>query len=138
MTDVGARLWNGCQRGSPEHTVQPGAPPAESPLRAAYTSPPPTLFLGGEIDESTHRDLRRVLKLAIAARRHVLRVDMADVMYCDLAGLRAMLLLADAGGPGAASVDQLARQHLPRQLETIMRIPGWDATPGLSLAEPVS
>jgi ABC-type transporter Mla MlaB component len=115
---------------------QAAGPEAETPLRATYTSPPPTLFLGGEIDESTYRDLLRVLELAVATKRHLLRVDMADVMYCDLAGLRAIVSLAHAGKPGSTSVDQLVLQHLPIQLRTVVRILGWDATPGLFLAEP--
>lgn len=112
---------------------QPGSPDAESPLQAAYTSPPPTLFLGGEIDESTYPDLLDVLKLITATRHHQLQVDMADVVYCDLAGLRAIISLAPADRPGSASTDQLVIQHLPAQLRTVIRVLGWDATPGLFL-----
>lgn len=107
----------------------------ESPLRAAYTSPPPTLFLAGEIDESTYPDLLGVLELTAAARHHRLRVDMAEVVYCDLAGLRAIISLAPAGRPGSGRVDQLVIQHLPDQLRTVIRVLGWDTTPGLFLAD---
>lgn len=111
---------------------------AQSALRAAYTSPPPTLFLGGEIDEVAYRDLLRVLELAAGSQRHLLAVDMADVAYCDLAGLRAIISLTNALPPGSAGVDQLVLHHLPMQLKTVLRVLGWDATPGLYLAEPLN
>ena len=107
----------------------------ESPLRAAYTSPPPTLFLAGEIDESTYPDLLDVLKLTAATRHHRLRGDMAEVVYCDLAGLRAIISLAPAGRAGSARVDQLFIQCLPEQLRTVIRVLGWDTTPGLFLTD---
>jgi len=109
---------------------------AGSTLQAAFSSPPPTLFLAGDIDESSYRDLREVLKLATATRYHQLNVDMAQVEYCDLAGLRAIVLLAQGDQRGPASVDQLVLRHLPVHLGTVIRVLGWDATPGLSLAEP--
>jgi anti-anti-sigma regulatory factor len=107
----------------------------DSPLRAAYTSSPPTLFLAGEIDESTYPDLLDVLDLAAATSHHRLQVDMAEVVYCDLAGLRAIISLAPAGRPGSASVDQLVIRHLSDQLRTVIRVLGWDTTPGLFLTD---
>lgn len=115
---------------------QPGSADAKSPLQASFTSPPPTLSLAGEIDESTYQDLLDVLKLAAATRHHQLQVDLAGVVYCDLAGLRAIISLAPADSPGAASVDQLVIQHLPAQLSTVIRVLGWDMTPGLWLVDP--
>lgn len=123
--------------GGSARSPQAASAEADSPLWAAFTCPPPTLFLGGEIDESTYRELRQVLEMAVETKRHLLQVDMTDVMYCDLAGLRAILLLAHMGRPGPARVDQLVLQHLPIQLRTAIRVLGWDDAPGLFLAEPV-
>ena len=110
----------------------------DSPLQAAYFSPPPTLFLAGEIDEATYRDLLRVLRWAVAADRHQLQVDLADVVYCDLAGLRAILSLAQPGPAASASVDQLVLRRVSLQLRTVIRVLGWNAQPGLFFAEPLN
>lgn len=111
---------------------------ADSPLQAAYFSPPPTLFLAGEIDEATYQDLIRVLRRAVATDRHQLQVDLADVVYCDLAGLRAILWLAEPDSPACASVDQLVLRRVSDQLRTVIRVLGWNAKPGLFFAEPVN
>jgi ABC-type transporter Mla MlaB component len=112
---------------------------AESPLRVAFTRPPPTLRLAGEIDESTYAELCGVLALAVATGERQLRVDLGDVEYCDLAGLRAIVSLApvdstdcvDAGSAVVARVEQLVLRHVPAQLQDVIRILGWDARPGL-------
>lgn len=112
---------------------------AESALRVAFTRPPPTLRLAGEIDESTYEELRGVLALVVAAGERQLRVDLGDVEYCDLAGLRAIVSLTqvgstdwvDADRADAAMVDKLVLRHVPAPLQTVIRILGWDATPGL-------
>lgn len=109
----------------------------ESTLHAAFTSPPPILFLGGEIDESSYLDLREVLEFTAASRHHQLQVDMAGVEYCDLAGLRAIISLTQVDEFGSARVDQLVLRQVPTHLGVVIRILGWDATPGLFLAEPV-
>jgi anti-anti-sigma regulatory factor len=108
----------------------------ESTLQAAFTSPPPILFLGGEIDESSYLDLRGVLEFTAASRHHQLQVDMASVEYCDLAGLRAIISLTQLDELGSARVDQLVLRQIPTELGVVIRILGWDATPGLFLAEP--
>lgn len=111
---------------------------APSGLQAAYLSPPPTLLLAGEIDEATYQDLLQVLARAVATDRHLLQVDLADVVYCDLAGLRAILSLARPGSAGSASVDQLVLRRVSVQLRTVIRVLGWNVTPGLFFAEPVN
>ncbi len=56
---------------------------------------------------------------------------MADVAYCDLAGLPAVLSLAAAPG-----VRQVVLRHLPGPLHAVLRILGWDAMPGVSMDRP--
>jgi hypothetical protein len=45
--------------------------------------------------------------------------------YCDLAGLRAMIQLA-GGRPR-----RLVLHGIPPRLQAVLRIVGWDSTPGL-------
>ena len=63
-------------------------------------------------------------------------IDLANVRYCDLAGLRAIvrLTLADNRGPDHGG-RRVTVHDMPEHLSNILRILGWDATPGLVLAE---
>ena len=96
-----------------------------------FAQPPPILRLAGEIDESNYPDLTGVLAVTAARGDGRLELDLADVTYCDLAGLRAILSLADAPG-----VRQVRLRHLPEPLSGVLRILGWDTRPGLCLDGP--
>jgi hypothetical protein len=69
-------------------------------LRLARTGRPSGLVIAGEVDEAGYP----ALVSALAGVRDLAEVhlDMAALSYCDLAGLRAIVLLADQGpaGPG--------------------------------------
>jgi anti-anti-sigma regulatory factor len=121
-----------------EPAPQDAAFDGDGGLQAAYLSPPPTLYLAGEIDEATYQDLLLVLERAAATDRQLLQVDLADVVYCDLAGLRAILSLAQPRSAGSARIDQLVLRRVSVQLRTVIRVLGWNAAPGLFFAEPVS
>lgn len=127
---------NGRMAGQPGHdswSAQVGRREPQSPLTVAFSRPPATLRLAGVIDESTYPVLRRALAKAAMAGDDALRVDMAGVEFCDLAGLRLIVSLADAG---QAAVSQVTIVHLPARLAEIMDILGWAGTPGLVLLEP--
>jgi ABC-type transporter Mla MlaB component len=98
-----------------------------------FTSPPPTLRLAGDIDEWTFPDLTEILARTAAAGVPRIHVDLADVGYCDVAGLRAMISLASGGGDHRAAVDEIVFAHLPGPLQRGLRILGWDAAPGVIL-----
>jgi anti-anti-sigma factor len=104
-----------------------------SRLQAAFTSPPPTLHLAGDIDEWTFPDLMQILARTAAAGARRIQVDLADVEYCDVAGLRAIISLAHGQGGDRAAVDEIVFTHLPGPLRRVLRILGWDATPGVIL-----
>lgn len=86
------------------------------------------LVLGGDIDEETYPAL-------IEALNHVprdnasLHIDLSDVTFCDLAGLRAIVWLADTTMP-------VMLHGVPRPLRTVMEILGWDQRPGLVISKP--
>lgn len=104
-------------------------------LRIVVTGPPPTMRLAGDIDEWTYPDLTGVLVQVANAADGQIRIDLADVQYCDVAGLRAIISLAAGGGDGRDRVEQLVLAHLPASLRAVLRILGWDTTPGLVLED---
>lgn len=140
--------------GAPGHTVAPSyrggqAAPAQerwpdgvdlreprSALHITVTTPPTTLRLDGVIDESTFGILTRALACARRSGEFPILVDLAGVEFCDVAGLRAIISAADGWDPGCPEAGGITLVHLPSYLATLLRILGWDATPGLTLADP--
>jgi anti-anti-sigma regulatory factor len=98
-------------------------------LRMTATGSPPCLAISGEIDEATYPALVQGLaRLAGAAEIHL---GLGGVEYCDLAGLRAIIALADTSG-GARRV---VLHEVPPWMRTVLGIVGWDSTPGLVIDE---
>ena len=102
-------------------------------LRITRTADPPGLAIAGEIDESTYPVLLAALRDLPDTPPEV-HLDLADVSYCDLAGLRAIVRLASPGG--ASPGRPVVLHKVPDQLKAVLEIIGWDAIPGLSVAEP--
>jgi len=100
-------------------------------LRITRTGIPPGLALAGEIDESTYSRLVTTLDELTRGRREV-HLDLAGIVYCDLAGLRAIVRLASPG-TGDGSARRLVLHNVPAQLQAVLEIIGWDSVPGLSL-----
>ena len=60
----------------------------------------------------------------------------AEVEYCDLAGLRAIILLTGTDGYSnnretPPPSRRVVLHEVPAQLETVLGIVGWDSVPGL-------
>ena len=87
------------------------------------------------IDESTYPVLRRALAKATMAGDVAIRVDMAEVEFCDLAGLRMIVSAAGPGGQDRAAAGQVVIAGLPTPLTDLMHILGWDAAPGVVLLD---
>lgn len=107
----------------------------QSPLAAAFTRPPAVLRLAGVIDESTYPVLRRALAKATMAGDDAIQVDMAEVEFCDLAGLRMIVSVAGPRRLDRAGADQVVIADLPVPLTDLMHILGWDAAPGVVLRD---
>jgi anti-anti-sigma regulatory factor len=107
----------------------------QSPLAVSFTRPPAALRLAGVIDESTYPVLRRALAKATMAGDDAIRVDMAEVEFCDLAGLRMIVSAAGRSGPDRAVAGQVVIAGLPAPLTDLMHILGWDAAPGVVLLD---
>ncbi|MGO8886538.1 MAG: STAS domain-containing protein [Streptosporangiaceae bacterium] len=97
-------------------------------LQIMRADDPPRLTVRGEIDESTYPGLMGALR-TVADGPAELHVDLAGVAYCDLAGLRAIVDMTSARDGGAGRYVIL--HNVPAQLQTVLAIVGWNATPGL-------
>jgi anti-anti-sigma regulatory factor len=101
-------------------------------LRITRTGPA-ALAIAGEIDESSRAGLVATLR-EVTSEHPAVEIDLGGVTYCDLAGIRVILLL---GGPGEASSppggSHIVLRNMPGELSTIMQILGWEAAPGLTI-----
>jgi ABC-type transporter Mla MlaB component len=109
-------------------------------LRVTWAGSPPVLALAGEIDESTYPGLVGALKEAADGEEEI-HVSLAKVEYCDLAGLRAIILLTGTdsyshNGDTPPRSRRVVLHEVPSQLRTVLRIVGWDSVPGLALDGP--
>jgi ABC-type transporter Mla MlaB component len=86
-----------------------------------------TLVLSGDIDEETYPALIEVLSRLLRDNAS-LHVDLSAVTFCDLAGLRAIVGLAESTTP-------VKLHGTPRTLLTVMKILGWDQRPGLVVSK---
>jgi anti-anti-sigma regulatory factor len=87
------------------------------------------LVLAGEIDEETYPAL--VSRLGgVAAGAAEVHLDLSAVRYCDLAGLRAIIRLTDAGRR------RVVLHGMPPHLADVLGVLGWDGTPGLIVRRP--
>lgn len=102
-------------------------------LRITRIADPPGLAIAGEIDESTYPALLAALRELPDTPPEV-HLDLADVSYCDLAGLRAIVRLASPDRSGGV-VKQVVLHQLPDSLREVLHIVGWDATARLTLAD---
>ena len=103
-------------------------------LRITCIGSPASLAIAGDIDEYTHAALVDTLR-KLTDGLHEIHISLADVAYCDVAGLRAIILLAG----GRANQDggtRLVLHEVPGLVKTVLRILGWDTTPGLAIEEP--
>jgi anti-anti-sigma factor len=97
-------------------------------LRITEMGSPTGLVLAGEIDEDTYPALvAKLNELAIGVPE--IHFDLAGLEYCDLAGLRAIIRLASTGHD--EHVKRVVLHDVPWRLQTVLRIVGWDSTPGL-------
>jgi anti-anti-sigma regulatory factor len=107
-------------------------------LRIAWVGSPAVLAIAGEIDEATYPGLLGALK-EVADEPGDVHVCLAGVDYCDLAGLRAIVMLTGSDGQ-RHDVDgrhgrRVVLHEVPSQLQTVLRIVGWDTVPGLALLD---
>ncbi len=86
-----------------------------------------TLVLSGDIDEETYPALIEALS-RISRGNAGLHVDLSAVTFCDVAGLRAIVRLAESTTP-------VTLHGVPGTVLTVMKILGWDQQPGLVISK---
>lgn len=106
-------------------------------LRIVRTAHPPGLSLIGEIDDLTYPALVAALDDLAgnggqAGGQGDIHLDLSGVGFCDVAGLRAMVGLAERLGNGRHVV--LVAPAPP--LRTVLRVVGWDDVHGLVVRGP--
>src|ERR1035441_10209836 len=89
-------------------------------LRMTSTGSPPVLVIEGEIDEDTYPAL--VPKLGELTGPAEIQLTVAGGGYCDLAGLRAVILLPAAGH--GRRVRRLILHGVPPHLRAVLNIVG--------------
>jgi anti-anti-sigma factor len=99
-------------------------------LRIAQTSSPAGLAISGEIDEATYPALVTSLH-ELAEGHQEVQIDLGGVSYCDLAGLRAIVQLAEDGSTGP--VRHVRLHNVPSYIRVVLAITGWDAVPRLDV-----
>jgi hypothetical protein len=100
-------------------------------LRITPTRRPSGLAITGGIDEYTYGILVGQLQRFTAGPDEI-HVNLTAVEYCDLVGLRAIIGLTRADDHGHDHNGRRVVLHgAPLYLTTVMRILGWDSTPGL-------
>ena len=83
--------------------------------------------MAGEIDEAAFPALARRLG-EIAADLDEVHLNLAALDYTDLAGLRVIVALGDAGRR------RVVLHQVPPHLRAILAIVGWDTAPGVEIA----
>jgi ABC-type transporter Mla MlaB component len=105
-------------------------------LRIICASSPEVVLIAGEVDQAHYLGLVSTLEDLVDPEGDV-RVNLAELAYCDLAGLRAILRLARTGREDQGHNGRsLFLDDVPAHLATVLRILGWDRTPGLTMNEP--
>jgi len=102
-------------------------------LRIARNGSRRWLTMAGEIDEFTYDGLVTAL-IDVTDAPGEIHIDLAGVQYCDVAGLRALVLLA-TGQCRDHSGRRVVLHELAADLKTVLQILGWDSTPGLVIED---
>jgi anti-anti-sigma factor len=98
-------------------------------LRITRTLEPPGLALAGDIDASNADQVARWLSAALAGGADV-TLDLSQLEFCDIGGLRAIVAAAAALEGGR----RLVLHRTPPHLWQVMRVVGWDDVSGLVMS----
>jgi len=104
-------------------------------LRIICAGNPQVVLIAGEIDQVRHLALVSTLEDLVDPEGDV-HVNLAELAYCDLAGLRAILRLAGSGRQDQGHNGRsLFLDDVPPHLAAVLRVLGWDSTSGLIMNE---
>jgi anti-anti-sigma factor len=95
-------------------------------MNLVTTVSPVGLKLTGEIDATNAHLVDRALREHAQAGRP-LHLDLSELSFCDVAGLRAVVSFAQRPGGDR----RLVLHGMPAQIEKVMNVMGWAELPGL-------
>lgn len=93
---------------------------ADRHLIVTRTDDPDGLRFAGEIDVSNSGAVAHSVRAVFRDRGNP-HLDLSNLSFCDISGIRALLAAADELGDGR----RLLLHGLPEQLQTVMRVTGW-------------
>ena len=91
---------------------------------------PSGLSISGVIDNYNVDTFSRSLSALLAGKGDV-KVDLSELEFCDVSGIRALVRAAERLVDGR----RLVLHGLPQQLRTVMTLVGWTDMPGLVIDE---
>jgi len=103
---------------------------ADRQLVVSRTSSPAGIKFTGEMDASNSHAVGSSIAAAMIPD-HDMHVDVTDLQFCDVSGIRA--LVAAAGGLNHGR--RLLLHGMPTQLKTVIEVVGWSELPTLEVCE---
>jgi anti-anti-sigma regulatory factor len=113
--------------GNIDVTPHMGAPVyADKQLVVSRTTSPDGLSFSGEIDASNSHAVGTAISSAQVPDRDI-HIEVASLLFCDISGIRAFVSAAEALPRGR----RLLLHGMPAQLETVIKVVGWNRMPSL-------
>ncbi|MET7419217.1 MEDS domain-containing protein [Dactylosporangium sp. NPDC005555] len=100
-------------------------------LRIVPSFSPRGLRIAGTVDESTAGPFGEALTHTAGWPEPIVVIDLAELRFIDVAGIRTLVRAAEALPPDRA----LHVRHLASTPHNVLRIAGWDPTPGLIIGD---
>lgn len=103
---------------------------ADRQLVVSRTSSPAGIKFIGEMDASNSHAVGSSIAAAMTPDQN-LHVDVTDLQFCDISGIRALVAAAEGLNQGS----QLLLHGMPPQLKTVIKVVGWSQLPTLVVCE---
>ncbi|MEA2628860.1 MAG: hypothetical protein QOJ10_1320 [Chloroflexota bacterium] len=103
---------------------------ADKQLVVGRTSSPMGISFSGDIDASNSHAVGSTIA-AEMTQGNDLHVDVSQVLFCDVSGVRAFVAVAE----GLPQGRHLLLHGMPPRLAAVMRVVGWNRLPALVVCE---
>jgi anti-anti-sigma factor len=103
---------------------------ADKQLVVLRTLHPEGIRFAGEIDATNSNAVSSSIRRAFGAAQD-LHVDVSRLLFCDISGIRAFVLAAEALVGGR----RLLLCGMPARLETVIKVVGWNRMPALVVCQ---
>ena len=99
---------------------------SDKQLAVSRTTSPDGLSFAGEIDASNSHAIGTAIAGTNVPNRDI-HVDVGSLLFCDISGIRAFVSAAETLPRGR----RLLLHGMPAQLETVIKVVGWNRMPAL-------